>query len=317
MLPTFLENLDVGSIHVYSPRSTIFVCGGKQSASADVPPSSIRDALLRAGTIARITRSKIFIVEEIQRQFLNERVYGDFYEFENDMAQICDLVFLISESPGSFTELGSFTRDDEVAKKLFTVIRQKHFDEESYISVGPIRYLDNNQAGSVFVIPDDDYKITDGDYSEIDHELLGGRLRAPVSERMERAREHTQFNRGRNGHLCKLLTALVQEFGALEMNELIAALEALGIADAEILAPRMVFCAKTVEWVRTDRRGLRTFILPNAANRSAKFQFADGPIPNSPERRRVGLREYWRAADEERYAAIIAGGAEPEVGVQA
>ena len=312
MLPTFLENLDVGSIHVYSPRSTIFVCGGKQSEAADSPPSSIRDALLRAGTLSRITKSKVFIVEAIQRQFLNEHVYGDFYEFENDIAQICDLVFLISESPGSFTELGSFTRDEEVANKLFTVIRQKHFDEESYISVGPIRYLDNKHNGSVFVIPDDDYRIRDGDYSDIDHDLLSGRLRVPVSERMERAREHTQFNQGRNGHLCKLLTALVQEFGALEMNELVAVLEALQVPNPQVLAPRLIFCAKTVEWVRTDRRGLRTFILPSATNRSAKFQFAEGPISNSPERRRVGLREYWRATDEERYAAILAGGMAPE-----
>jgi hypothetical protein len=306
MLPTFLENLNVGSIHVYSPRPTIFVCGGKTAQSAAMPPESIRDALLRANVMGAITKANLFIVERITESFLRERVYDDFYEFENDMAQICDLVFLISESPGSFTELGSFVRDTEVANKLFTVIRSTHFWDGSYIDVGPIKYLENNQNGSVFVISDQDYRVDEADYSKLDTQLLARRLEEPVRHRLKAAREHKQFAKGRNGHLCKFVVGLVQDFGALEIAEIQNALDHLRIGKDQTTAERLVFCAKTIDWVRADRRGLRTFILPNTNKRAAKFVFNAGPIPTSTERRRLAIRDHWQATDEERVTAILA-----------
>ena len=95
MLSTFLNSLDVDSLRVYSPRTAIFVCGGKQAERPQDPPESIRDIILRNNVLDVIPNSRIFIVEEIQREFLLANVYADFYEFENDMAQICDLVFLV------------------------------------------------------------------------------------------------------------------------------------------------------------------------------------------------------------------------------
>lgn len=293
MLSIFLEKLDIGSIHVYSPRSAVFVCGGKQEEDGQLPPKSIRDALIRAGELPSITKSTLFVVEKVTNQFLREHVYGDFYEFENDMAQVCDLVLLISESPGSFTELGSFTRDAEVARKLFTVIRNVHFGDGSYIDVGPIKYLEDKQAGSVFVVSDDEYVIDESDYGKLNTELLAERLREPVRKRMERAKEHTQFSKDRNGHLCKLVVGLVQDFGALEISEIQGVLDFLEVPADQTCAEKIVFCGKTVEWLQTDRRGLRTFVLPSVEKRAAKFAFADDEISSSTERRRLQIMQYW------------------------
>lgn len=313
MLPKFLEKLDIGGIHVYSPRSAVFVCGGMQEPNIELPPKSIRDALLRSGNLPNITKSTLFVVEKVTNQFLAENVYGDFYEFENDMAQVCDLVLLISESPGSFTELGSFTRDEEVANKLFTVIRNVHFGDGSYIDVGPIRYLENKQNGSVFVVSDNDYVIDDSDYGRLNTDLLVSRLREPVRNRMELAKEHTHFSKERNGHLCKLIVGLVQDFGALEVSEIRSVLDFLKVPNNQTSAERIIFCGKTVEWLQTDRRGLRTFVLPAVEKRAAKFAFVDNEISSSTERRRLQLMEYWQEHDEERRIAIAANAAAREV----
>ena len=306
MLPIFLEKLNIGSVHVYSPRATIFVCGGKTADNVELPPNSIRDALLRAGQLPTITKSHLFVVEKVTESFLREGVYGDFYQFENDMAQVCDLVLLISESPGSFTELGSFTRDEEVANKLFTIIRNCHFGDGSYIDVGPIKYLEDNQRGSVFVVSDADYSIDESDYTKVDTGLLADRLRDPVIARINTAREHTLFDPRRNGHLCKLIAGLVQEFGALETGEVQQVLDFLGVPADQTTAEKIIFCGKTVDWIKTDRRGLRTFVLPNVSKRAAKFAFVDDTIPSSTERRRLQIMQNWEENDVERRTAIAA-----------
>ena len=306
MLPIFLEKLNIGSIHVYSPRATIFVCGGKTEEDLKLPPNSIRDALLRADQLPAITKSQLFVVEKVTESFLREGVYGDFYQFENDMAQVCDLVLLISESPGSFTELGSFTRDKEVANKLFTIIRNCHFGDGSYIDVGPIKYLEDNQRGSVFVVSDAEYSIDESNYATIDTDLLAKRLRDPVIARINTAKEHTLFDRKRNGHLCKLVTGLVQEFGALETGEIQEMLNFLDVPNDQITAEKIIFCGKTVDWIRTDRRGLRTFVLPNISKRATKFAFVDETIPSSTERRRLQIMQNWERNDPERRTAIAA-----------
>lgn len=306
MLPTFFANIDVGSTHVYSPQPVIFVCGGKQEDDQSKPPSSIRDALIRGNVFPKISSARLFIVETITDSFLRDQSYTNFYEFENDMAQICDLVFLISESPGSFTELGSFTRDAEVARKLFAVIRNKHFSEQSYINVGPLKFLDRYHFGSVFVADDGYYNIDEADYSKLHIDLLADGLQVPVKKRMETSKEHTRLNLERNGHLCKLLVALAQEFGAIEKSEISRVFECLGIDTPDEMTARLMFCAKTVEWVRIERRGVRTFVLPSTSKRAAKLTFMDKALNAPPERRRVEALEYWRSNDGERYELIIA-----------
>lgn len=195
-------------------------------------------------------------------------------------------------------------RDPEVARKLFAVIRSAHFDDGSYISVGPLRHLDKYYAGSVFVVSDNEYNFDANDLSRFRTDRLAERIKAPIDAKLASSREHTKFERQRRGHLCKFLTALIQEFGALQMQELAAALESLGITEAPAVADKLIFCAKTMEWVRADRRGLRTFILPGAGNRAAKFTFLNDDIPADSNRRRFQLREYWSSNDEERSEAI-------------
>src|SRR5690606_9221493 len=122
------------------------------------------------------------------------------------------------------------------------------FWDGSYIDVGPIKYLENNQNGSVFVISDQDYRVDEADYSKLDTQLLARRLEEPVRHRLKAAREHKQFAKGRNGHLCKFVVGLVQDFGALEIAEIQNALDHLRIGKDQTTAERLVFCAKTIDW---------------------------------------------------------------------
>jgi hypothetical protein len=110
-----------------------------------------------------------------------------------------------------------------------------------------------------------------------------------------------------------LIVGLAQEFGALDIEEVKEVLKFLEIPAEKTSAERVIFCGKIVDWLKTDRRGLRTFVLPKVQKRAAKFAFKDDEISRSTERRRFEIMEYWKEHDVERSTAILENSAAKEV----
>jgi hypothetical protein len=61
---------------------------------------------------------------------------------ESDLALLADLVIVIVESPGTFAELGAFSLADPLRKKLLPIVDVKYRDQPSFISTGPLRWVD-------------------------------------------------------------------------------------------------------------------------------------------------------------------------------
>jgi hypothetical protein len=296
--------MDVDSIRVYSPKSAVLLCGGLMTGIGDPTPKSMRDAFYKVTSKPFLKDAELTRVEDIQEFHRKETKYSDFLEFESDLAQLCDLIILFSESPGSFAELGAFARDADISGKLFTVIRKVHYQDESFISLGPIAHLRNKDLNSIFVIDDEEFGIIGDNYTGINKDLLARRLADPLSARLVAAREHTKFDRRRNGHLCKLITALVQEFGALTIEELVEAFGFLGVKVARDDMAKLVFCLRSLEWVTEERRGLRDFVFANGGREAAKLVLTGDGFPRDKDRRRTLIREYWKSHDDERFFAV-------------
>lgn len=305
MLSTFIDAVSVDSIRVYSPKSAILLCGGMMSDIGAPAPVSMRDAFYKVNDMPFLRDgTDLMLAEHIADFYSKDSKYLDFLEFESDLAQLCDLVILFSESPGSFAELGAFARDNEIASKLFTVIRNRHYEEGSFITLGPIASLRHRDPNSVYVLNDNEFGITGENYSRIDRNLLVGRLAGHITARLAAAREHTTFDASRSGHLCKLITALVQEFGALSTQELLDACQQLRLEmDSERLA-KLLLCLRAVEWVTEDRRGVRDFVYPNGGREAAKIPLEGDALPKDRDRRRNLIREHWKATDDERFFAL-------------
>ena len=62
------------------------------------------------------------ILAEDLNAFFPEGEYKDILKFETDIAQICDLIILFSESYGSAAELGAFSMIEEIARRLLVGI---------------------------------------------------------------------------------------------------------------------------------------------------------------------------------------------------
>jgi hypothetical protein len=110
----------------------VFLCGGAGSKSRD----ALRNYLKRHNN-----NLGVFYAERVWDTIasLDQR---DALQMESDLANLADLVIVIVESPGTFTELGAFSLSPPLRKKLLPIVEERYKQEPSFISTGPLRWID-------------------------------------------------------------------------------------------------------------------------------------------------------------------------------
>lgn len=61
---------------------------------------------------------------------------------EDQLARLADIVIIVVESPGTFTELGAFSLNEELRRKMFPILDEQYEEDDSFINTGPIRWID-------------------------------------------------------------------------------------------------------------------------------------------------------------------------------
>jgi hypothetical protein len=119
----------------------VFLCGG-----AD-PKKHIRDKV--RNKIKKMKNIKILYPEDLFIEILNIDKNSDLLSLEQFLADNCDFICVIVESPGSFVELGAFVNSSNTIDKVIGVVEQKRKKEKSFIMQGPIKLLSKNDKNSV------------------------------------------------------------------------------------------------------------------------------------------------------------------------
>lgn len=266
-------------------------------------PKFLRDAFLKGEGFAHFQNSTIIQIEEIQEFFEKDSPYIDLVAFETDIALVCELVILFSESPGSFVELGCFSMVDELYEKILIIVQNQHLSKSTFISKGPVANFKRSNEKSVFTIVDSTIGIIDGQISTVDPLKLIEAIKTPIALRITQTEGRTTLDKSKFNHLCKIYVALLKEFFALNDEELLLLLWELGFEiDAEKLR-RVAFCCKALRWTNTTTVGYDQvhFAIPGT-NEAAKFEFRAGF--SDKIRRRIELRSFWERTDPNRAAAV-------------
>ncbi len=150
---------------------------------------------------------------------------GHFVElqtFEKHASEISSVVFLVAESPGSFVELGAFTSEETIIPKLFVVVSNDNDNGESYLALGPIKFLresDETKVRSYRWRAD----FNTGNPPQVNANDLEGIWSQIVDDLIEYERtcnSEVKFNPNIPGHVSLLILELLNIFGALYKNEL-------------------------------------------------------------------------------------------------
>ncbi len=131
----------------------IFLCGG-DILTSDVlaSPKSARHAFcnyLRKTTaplLADIVLAEVIVEDREQ----DEHGFKDLLELERLVAEIVGVVLLFVESPGSYAELGAFTENPTILRRLVVVIDNSFRENtRSFIYRGPLKRLINQYEQSL------------------------------------------------------------------------------------------------------------------------------------------------------------------------
>lgn len=115
----------------------VFVCGG---------PMDGRSMRSRFHDYARqeLPHLRFFLAEDAQKDYVThvEPAFHEIGEFEDIIGEVSDCVILFPESPGSYTELGYFSKNESFRKKLLIVNDATLQGQDSFVALGPISIID-------------------------------------------------------------------------------------------------------------------------------------------------------------------------------
>lgn len=243
--------------------------------------------------------------------FYPEANYKDLLDFESNIAQICELVMLFSESAGSLCELGAFSMDAEISRKLLTVIQRRYYDQESFITLGPLKAQINHFGQeSVYVLNDEKLGIKPPDtVANLNLTEFEKCMEDAISQSLKRSRRdlmgsHTTFNPSRPGHVIKLIVGIIQHYGALTRDEIDVVLYDFGINLSQDAIENYILCAKFVGWLSGEPIGARILYYPKIDKPALYFKLKDSVSHQSADAWLVEIREYWKSTDPDRFDVI-------------
>lgn len=142
-LPAFSKII---SEKIFFPKTTkttsVFICG------ADIKNPSTGRANM-ASILMEKKKFELIYPEDLFDDLLAGQGKFSLLELENILATHVDVIILFPESPGSFAELGAFSNNPDLAKKMIVVSNKKYRTNKSFINYGPYRLVKSSKTGKV------------------------------------------------------------------------------------------------------------------------------------------------------------------------
>lgn len=127
-------------------NTTIFLCGAGTSVGGSVR-EKIDEALKH--WIFYIYRYDLVYPEDLFDELLYGENHQDLMSLEHILADSVDVIVLIVESIGAVAELGAFSSNEQLRKKLVCVVESKYKKAKSFINNGPVRLLKDTGQGVI------------------------------------------------------------------------------------------------------------------------------------------------------------------------
>lgn len=146
MLEKFLSNIDWNKVRIKRYPNRIFLCG------------SSKDKSIRAVLRDNNSQNYKYIFAETAMNWPDAKAFSsDFLELEEYIAAAVKLIVIISESPGSFAEMGAFVSNTDINDRLLLITQEQYYKAHSFIRYGIIQHLQGSSippTPQICIIPD-------------------------------------------------------------------------------------------------------------------------------------------------------------------
>jgi len=243
-----LAQVSLENSRIVLTHPILFLCGGQVDVTS-IEPLSVRGALVEYLHSAKCHLAESITLAEDFKDWIHDSVYKDLLAFESDIAHISSLIIIVLESAGALTELGLFVKNRALRNKILVFVRQDHYEENSFVRLGPLRYLQGIKEGSVCAYPWDQNNIKkslSASLKEMRDDILSAILDQDGSE---------AFNKDNEGHVSFVVYEIVKTFRALKLSEIEMYLENLGLHISRDKLKRLIFLLGKFKLVSSSKRG--------------------------------------------------------------
>ena len=138
----FLEIYETVFSNIRQSNIDVFLCGGASEPQNKSYRDKIKESLADEKLIS------ILYPEDLFTEMLNKKKY-DLLTLEKFLANNSDLIIIVCESPGSFTELGAFVNNEMTLEKVVILLHINFKNAKSFIRQGPVEYVKKKNSNNV------------------------------------------------------------------------------------------------------------------------------------------------------------------------
>jgi hypothetical protein len=301
---SFPKTIDLATAAVIDFPALLFFCGGYVGSVSSSKPASVRDAVYRAFTIKYTDQSsRIFLAEQF-KDWTQDNVYGELFSFEKDLASLSSAIVIFLESAGSIAELGAFSQQEGVKQKLLIFLQTKHYKQDSFIKLGPIKYLEDSFDGSVRPYP---WQVTDySSGSTLDEDSLSGSMDEicdAIAEVLGANRVQRKFDTEAARDQMLLIRDVIAQLIGLKLHEIESCLRDMGVALEIRRLKQYLYVLKTLNLIDIVPRGKDRFYIAKDGRQFIRYGTKDGSRFDGL-RLQAEVAAYYQQHDISRFKAI-------------
>lgn len=297
---TFIAAAKLNETLVLGFDGFIFLCGGKIDAKSE-PPASVREALLRQFARHRHLDDRLRLAESIGDWYFDGH-YTDLLEFEDHMAQLSAAIVLVLESEGSLAELGIFSSFDHFRDKLIVVMSTHHYNQKSFVRLGPIKFLEDNLDNQSECFPWISTELGNPRYDGAAVDKLQVEMFESIRDRIKILSGDEQFDRSKWLHSSLLICDLISLFGALTVGEVKEFLRELGLDRTQGQLRKTLFMLERIGMLCVVARSSQRFYVSLVKRDLVRWRLAGGILDR--EKVAYSVLSFYEKSDKRRFRAI-------------
>ena len=126
----------------------LFLCGGASTKEEKSVRDQIKDSLVSNPKLSILYPEDLFAEMQSRKKY-------DLLTLEKFLANNSDVILIVCESPGSYTELGAFVNNYETFGKVVVLVKTKFKNSKSFIMQGPVAYVKSQNKNNVIFYNND------------------------------------------------------------------------------------------------------------------------------------------------------------------
>lgn len=305
MFEEYVKSLNINDFRIINFPSLIFLCGGPINKTHE-EPSSARAFFLKYIEHKFPEIRKQIILADQMKDWFEEKLYKDLINFEEDISSLSSLTILFVESPGSFTELGVFSKKSHTKEScLFVIVESDRASERSFITLGPIKYIEKiaEDLGYKGIYA---YKWETNGSSKLEdddaHDLVEN-----IREHLSKLNKASQLDLKNNkGHLLLLIVDLIYVSTICRESEIIDLLNKLGITHKDAEIARYLYVLEKLKLICKHKYSHNTYYLPSPTQDKVfiKHSFQEGVRTRDILRWKHIIQESYQDMDPRKVKAL-------------